>query len=409
MAQLPTPGGDNNMWGAELNDFLLVSHNADGTLVGSGVVAGSYEAATVTVDASGRVTGATAGDYATVASLDAYAPVAEVRDLSVPSPAASRIDPNLAVARRVTSPLTIPTGYTGNDIVEPELLYDPDASLWGSRYLLIAAPYYQSNAALENPSLWVSNDGTTWTVPAGVTNPIYPSGVGGAGYGNNSDPSILLGNDGQLYMLFNEFFPSGNWGVRAASCPPSNLAGWDAAPTTVVSTAIGTSRSTSPSGFYDPALGEYVFYSIDIVPSPNVLQRWTSANPKTAWTLTTAPTFPTWPATGREMWHLNAYLIGDQHVLLISDTATGGSGPGNLYLAVSNDRGATWSIGQQPLIYGTGISGQWDQGLYRSAIFRSGAATNSPSTCSTGAIPTPTPGGSAGPPSRSPDTTRARR
>jgi len=33
MATLPTPGGDINTWGDELNTYLLVSHNADGTLI----------------------------------------------------------------------------------------------------------------------------------------------------------------------------------------------------------------------------------------------------------------------------------------------------------------------------------------------------------------------------------------
>ena len=33
MATLPTPGGDSGTWGTELNEFLLVSHKADGTLV----------------------------------------------------------------------------------------------------------------------------------------------------------------------------------------------------------------------------------------------------------------------------------------------------------------------------------------------------------------------------------------
>lgn len=32
MARLPTPGGDSNAWGQVLNDFLVVEHNADGTL-----------------------------------------------------------------------------------------------------------------------------------------------------------------------------------------------------------------------------------------------------------------------------------------------------------------------------------------------------------------------------------------
>ena len=31
MATLPTPGGDEGTWGAELNTYLRVQHNADGT------------------------------------------------------------------------------------------------------------------------------------------------------------------------------------------------------------------------------------------------------------------------------------------------------------------------------------------------------------------------------------------
>lgn len=37
MARLPTPGSDDGTWGDILNDFLTVSHNADGTL-GAGIV-----------------------------------------------------------------------------------------------------------------------------------------------------------------------------------------------------------------------------------------------------------------------------------------------------------------------------------------------------------------------------------
>lgn len=36
MPALPTPGGSSGTWGDELNDWLLVDHNADGTNIGGG-------------------------------------------------------------------------------------------------------------------------------------------------------------------------------------------------------------------------------------------------------------------------------------------------------------------------------------------------------------------------------------
>lgn len=38
MARLPTVGGDNNDWGAVLNEFLEVSHNGDGTIINNPVL-----------------------------------------------------------------------------------------------------------------------------------------------------------------------------------------------------------------------------------------------------------------------------------------------------------------------------------------------------------------------------------
>jgi hypothetical protein len=42
MARLPTPGGDDGTWGGVLNDYLLVAHNADGTLVQGSEIASAY-------------------------------------------------------------------------------------------------------------------------------------------------------------------------------------------------------------------------------------------------------------------------------------------------------------------------------------------------------------------------------
>jgi hypothetical protein len=55
MSRLPTPGGDDNTWGDLLNDFLLVEHNADGTLKGGGSLATKAND-TATVHRSGAET-----------------------------------------------------------------------------------------------------------------------------------------------------------------------------------------------------------------------------------------------------------------------------------------------------------------------------------------------------------------
>jgi hypothetical protein len=283
----------------------------------------------------------------------------------------SRIDPDLATAIRVASPLTIPTGFTGNDIVEPQVRYFPTGcpvGMDGKKYVMYGCPYPSSDATKENPSLWVSDDGNTWSVPSGVTNPIYPVNVGGGGYGNNSDGDLILGIDNVWYAIWNQFGPLSTWKIRVGSSIDG--VNWSA-PTDAVSTAIGTSRPTSPTILYDPTLGLYVMYALDVV-NPAIqlpLMRYTATNPAGPWTLTTAPTFP-WPQAGRGAWHINTYLVGEQHVLLIDDTPVTGSGPGHLYLAVSDDHGVTWAVGQRPLMQ-QGLNGatKWDSGgYYRSAM-----------------------------------------
>ena len=58
MAQLPTPGGDDGIWGDILNEFLLVSHNPDGTLLGSAITGAGGVASvnTITPQSNGNVT-----------------------------------------------------------------------------------------------------------------------------------------------------------------------------------------------------------------------------------------------------------------------------------------------------------------------------------------------------------------
>lgn len=58
MSQLPQPGSDEGVWGDLLNDFLLVSHNSDGTQLADSVTTDALTDSAVTGDklASGSIT-----------------------------------------------------------------------------------------------------------------------------------------------------------------------------------------------------------------------------------------------------------------------------------------------------------------------------------------------------------------
>src|SRR5512141_2736369 len=48
MSRLPTPGQDNNTWGAILNDYLSQAHNSDGTLKSGSVGSSQIQDAAIT-------------------------------------------------------------------------------------------------------------------------------------------------------------------------------------------------------------------------------------------------------------------------------------------------------------------------------------------------------------------------
>lgn len=82
-----------------------------------------------------------------------------------------------------TKPLDIETYDGSNHAQHPKVLFFQDG--WkGFKYWMAFTPYPKnSRDDLENPSIMVSNDGDTWKVPVGLTNPIdLPDGVSTGDY-----------------------------------------------------------------------------------------------------------------------------------------------------------------------------------------------------------------------------------
>src|SRR5690606_27447760 len=70
-------------------------------------------------------------------------------------------------------PLKILNPYGNYQNIHPKVLYFESG--WnGFKYWMGYTPYTKGNVAQENPCLAVSNDGVTWSTPAGVTNPVQP-------------------------------------------------------------------------------------------------------------------------------------------------------------------------------------------------------------------------------------------
>ena len=70
-----------------------------------------------------------------------------------------------------STPQTTPTYDGSGQVVHPGIVYFPGG--WnGYQYWLVVTPYPGGNAAFENPSILVSQDGVTWIQPPGITNPI---------------------------------------------------------------------------------------------------------------------------------------------------------------------------------------------------------------------------------------------
>jgi hypothetical protein len=205
-------------------------------------------------------------------------------------------DLSLLTVPDVGSALVVPTGYGDNSVVEPSILYDVRAPFMadangqnGYEYVLCAAPYFGSNAALENPCLWVSHDGTTWlqvvfTAGVGVVNtgaavtatPIVAQG--NQGDGNNSDPYLVRGQDGTYYIIWNQFL--------------------------------------NPTG----------------------------SNPTIA--LPAAYSTQTW-------WHVTSLRWGARHVLILQDNIINSSSSGNMWIVWSDDGGTTWTVPNVPFLSGS--------------------------------------------------------
>jgi hypothetical protein len=105
------------------------------------------------------------------------------------------IPPDLGSA----SPLDFATYDGSRQVVHPDIAHFPGG--WnGHEYWTAITPYPYSNRDYENPSLFTSEDGERWSVPAGITNPLSRTQRG-----HLSDPDVIYNAERrELWMYFRE-------------------------------------------------------------------------------------------------------------------------------------------------------------------------------------------------------------
>ena len=220
----------------------------------------------------------------------------------------------------------------------------------GYRYWMAFTPYASADSSKENPCIVASQDGTTWVVPAGGTNPIEPWGGITGQY--NSDTHLYF-EGGTLYCVFRAvegsnmertYYKTSTDGITWSA----KVKMWEALNT--------ASRPLAPSVFRDPDSGTYIAYVVDIVPSTRLVRRtapaltgpWTS----TDCVITGASALP---------WHADVHLVEGEYEALIQ---IGDDKGGDLVAAVSTD-GINFTAGGALLDRNVG---GWDSTYYRSAF-----------------------------------------
>ena len=107
------------------------------------------------------------------------------------------VDPDALPDRLPLHAIDLATYDGSGQVVHPDIVAPTPEGIDGQPRLVIT-PYPSGNASYENPSLFEGNGREAWTIPAGITNPIFqPS------RGYLSDPDILwLPEERQLWLYY---------------------------------------------------------------------------------------------------------------------------------------------------------------------------------------------------------------
>jgi len=267
-------------------------------------------------------------------------------------------------APNASQPLNIPTPYSHP--IHPDIIYFPNG-FNGYKYWMVVSPYDDSSH--ENPCIVVSNDGTTWEQPPGITNPIATPTEG-----HLRDPEIIYGLDNKLHVLYGQFAEYGpDYTSYLLMVDSTDGIHWS--DPIVLDSSPHRDTYTSPAVIIDN--GKYKLYYVENVRTNNcnkILMREVSdlldisSAQEQLVTVSSSDNILCQYGGPKDPWHLNVIKYNGIYYMLLTICAKYQNGAGaRLRFAVSYD-GINWVMENHDII-SVGPSGSWDDYLiYRSTF-----------------------------------------
>lgn len=261
------------------------------------------------------------------------------------------------------APLVTPTYDGSGQTVEPTVLFFPDG--WrGHHYWMAVSPYPHSNAAYENPSILVSEDGLAWSVPEGLVNPLATPD-----HGALADATIVYdGASDELWMYYLEELREGDAGVH-----------WQILRRMTSQDGIHWSKWTqllegTPYPLESPSIvkkgAEFLMWTVDIAPkgctaqSSRVLER--SSPDGVHWT---EPAVSGIEIPGYVVWHVNMTQVASTGQLLAVVTAfANGLSCHHTELFLARMESDRWVTSTKPLLVPEEPPAWDDRCIYRSSL-----------------------------------------
>jgi hypothetical protein len=232
----------------------------------------------------------------------------------------------------------------------------------GYTYWMAHSPYPLFNDAHEDPNVVASNDGVTWVVPPGLTNPLDDNPGSPNAY--NSDPNLYYrASNSTLYLFWREL-------NRALGSNQEKLYYRSSTDGITWTAKVLMRQVTTTNGkMLAPSLTwlgtQWAMYVVDMDVSPNTFVRYLSTGDSlTAWGSATNMTI-TGLAPGRDIWHVDVQQMGTDWVGFGTTSNLDAGGVGTRIHTMASANGTAWTISANPAVP---VTGSWYDNAYKAGF-----------------------------------------